>query len=388
MPIENYKIETYNVEDHYKNKFSRYPEVVIKSPGRINVIGEHTDYNDGYVLPAAINYYMYVAVSKNNTNKINLYSIDYDESHSCTIEGLKRGESGWANLIYGVVKQLVGRVEGIDLAFGGNIPEGAGVSSSAALCCGVGMALSELFDLKMDKWQLAKVAQKSEHEFALVQCGIMDQFACLFGLTNHVLLLDCKSLEYKESEIDMGGYKFILLNSNVKHSLGDSDYNLRKIESTTALDIFKARGSKVATYQDATLKLIDELKSSMPVHVWKRAFHIVSENYRVEKVNAELKAGNYETVGNLLTEGHNSLKNYYEVTCLETDFIVNELNKHPNVLGARQVGGGFGGCVLALVKDADINRVVGQVALAYKKSFNLKLDDIPIKISRGCHRIN
>lgn len=386
---ENYKVISYKIKEHYVERYGREAEVIVQSPGRINVMGEHTDYNDGYVLPAAIDHYMYIGVSKNQSDIINLYSIDYQQDFSLPLnEAIVRGDSSWLNLISGVLNQLKDKIGGFDLAFGGNIPEGAGVSSSAALCCGVTLSLSELFGLKLEKWEVAKIAQKSEHDFAGVQCGIMDQFACLFGLTNHVLLLNCKTLNYEESEIDISGYKFILLNSNVKHNLEDSAYNSRKFESAEALKILQKSNPKVKSYQDVTLKMLDEVRNAMSDTVWKRAFHVVSENKRVLQINSELKGGNYEKVGQLLTEGHSSEKDYYEITCEETDFIVAELIKQKTVLGARQVGGGFGGCVLAFVKDSEITEVVDKVARKYRRLYTLKLHNIPIKIAKGCHRIN
>ncbi|MBC6399935.1 MAG: galactokinase [Ekhidna sp.] len=382
------KINIYEIEDHFINKYNYKPEVIVQSPGRINIMGEHTDYNEGYVLPTAIDHYMFIAVSKNQCDVVNIYSIDYDESYSLNLkEAVKRGDVSWANLIIGVVKSLLSKIGGIDLAFGGNIPEGAGVSSSAALCCGIAYALSELFNLKLEKWEMVKIAQKSEHEFALVQCGIMDQFACLFGITNHVLLLDCKTLTFQASEIDITGYKFILVNSNVKHNLKDSEYNSRKSESAKALEILKQSNLKVKSYQDVSLSMLDNMRSEMPDMVWKRAYHIVSDNKRVHQITDELKSRNYEKAGELLNEGHFSEKNFYEITCEETDFIVNELNRSKTVLGARQVGGGFGGCVLALVKDVNVNEVIDKAAINYKKVFSLTLDHIPVNISQGCHRI-
>ncbi len=388
MLEENYKIISYKIEDHFAKQYDADAEVIVQSPGRINVMGEHTDYNSGFVLPAAIDHYMYVAVSKNQSNQARLFSIDYQEEASVNLEGkISRVEKPWENLIRGVLSQLTEKVSGIDLAFGGNIPEGAGVSSSAALCCGVVTALSELFDLKLNKWEIAKIAQKSEHDFTLVQCGIMDQFACLFGVTNHVLLLNCKTLQFKESEINISGYKFVLLNSNVKHNLGDSAYNSRKYESALALKTLKKSNPNIESFQNVTLNMLDAAKETMASTPWKRAFHIVTENNRVLDINEELKNGNYEAVGRLLTEGHNSEKCNYEITCEETDFMVEELIGHKTVMGARQVGGGFGGCVLAFVKDSGINEMIGSVSLKYRKRYSLKMDNIPIKISQGCHRI-
>lgn len=387
MLLENVKIISYKIEKHFAKRFEREPEIVIQSPGRINIIGEHTDYNDGYVLPAAIDHYMYVGISKSDSDQVSVYSVDYDENASIDLTNLQRTDNEWLNLISGILSELKGKIGGFDMAFGGNIPEGAGVSSSAALCCGLAMALSELFDLRLEKWEMAKIAQKSEHNFANVQCGIMDQFACLFGLTNHVLLLDCKSLDYQESEVDMAGFKFLLLNSNVKHNLGDSEYNSRRAESEKAIELIKEAYPKVKSYQDVRQEMLYEIQHKMSGTILNRALHIVSENTRVLEINDKLKSGSYEEVGKLLTEGHMSEKHHYEITCEETDFIVDELTQYTTVLGARQVGGGFGGCVLALVKDAATDEIVREVAKNYRKTFNLKLDQIPIKISEGCHRI-
>ena len=385
---KNFKIMSYKIKEFYNNRFDTDPEVIIKSPGRINIIGEHTDYNLGYVLPAAIDHYMYVAVSKNETDEALLYSIDYDEDVTISFNKLERSNNEWLNLISGVVDQLKDKIGGFNLAFGGNIPEGAGLSSSAALCCGVTAALSELYELELKKWEIAKIAQKSEHNFALVQCGIMDQFACMFGLTNHVLLLNCDNFKYEESEIDIDGFKFLLVNSNVKHSLGDSDYNARKNESTDALKRIKSLNPTVKSYQDISSGTLEGLVSILSSTLWKRAFHVVSENERVFKMKDALKNKDYKGIGDLLSQGHVSLKDYYEVTCEETDFLVDQLNQQSNVFGARQVGGGFGGCVLALIKDADVNEILEPIRTSYKKTFDLELDNIPIKISRGCHRIS
>ncbi|MEM6643230.1 MAG: galactokinase [Bacteroidota bacterium] len=380
-------MSTYDIAKFYHSKFNAKPEVIMQSPGRINIIGEHTDYNLGYVLPAAINHYMFIGVSSNGSNQVNLHSIDYQQDESISLDKVERTENGWLNLISGVVNQLKERIGGFDLAFGGNIPEGAGVSSSAALCCGVASALSELYGLGLEKWEIAKIAQKSEHEFALVKCGIMDQFACLFGLKDHVLLLNCESYEYEESKVDIAGYKFLLVNSNVKHSLGDSAYNTRRDESTRALEQVKKKYPEVKTYQDVTSAMLHEMTDELEEVLWKRAFHVVSENERVFEMKDSLKSKDQQKVGELLSQGHVSLKDNFEVTCAETDYLVASLENQASVLGARQVGGGFGGCILALVQDTDLDQLLAPIREAYKTKFDLELDNIPVQLSQGCHRI-
>ena len=377
----------YQIEDFFLKKFGKKAEVIVRSPGRINIIGEHTDYNSGFVLPAAIDHHLFVAISKNDYGKINLFAIDYDEEKTVDLDDLGRSDSSWVNLILGVINQVSDQIDGIDLAFGGNTPQGAGLSSSAALCCGVAYGLSQLYNLNLEKWEIARMAQKAEHEYALVYCGIMDQFACLFGLTNHVLLLNCASGEYEKIEIDMTGFRFILINSNVKHALEGSDYNVRKNESNEALSIIKKRFPAVQSYQDVTEMMLRGMAKEMDLILWNRAYHVVTENSRVLETSNALRKRELLLVGKLLNSGHQSLRDYYEITCRETDFLVEQFLSYETVLGARQVGGGFGGCLLVLVKDSNVNEIVEEVAFRYEEAFSIKIDNIPIKISDGCSLI-
>lgn len=381
---------TYNMlEDKLKkvfiSKYKKSPDLLIKAPGRINIIGEHTDYNLGYVLPAAIDHYMYLGISKNNSNQLNVFSMDYADCFSISLHDIEPCNVSWLNLICGVIDQLKDDISGFDLVFCGDIPEGAGLSSSAALCCGTAYGLSKLFELNLGKWDIAKIAQKAEHTFAHVQCGIMDQFACMFGLTNHVLLLDCQSLEFEESEIDMAGYKFVLLDSNVKHELNESDYNSRRYESAFAMEKLREIDSSIKTFKEVSLEFIESIKSDDVW--WKRGYHIVTENIRVKTIYSCLRENKMEEVGQLINEGHKSQKEYYEITCPETDFLVEELNNEPSVFGARQVGGGFGGCILSIAKDNGISDMINDINNKYQKEFGKKTTEIPIKLSKGCHLI-
>lgn len=385
MISENVNLIGYRIKDFYSKRFGTEPKIAIQSPGRINIMGEHTDYNNGFVLPAAIDRSMFIALSKNGTNDCNCYSVDYKEEGIIDLQNVKRSEIGWLNLISGVVDQLKDRIGGFDLAFGGNIPEGSGLSSSAALCCGVAMGLSELFDLKLDKWKMARIAQYSEHHFAGVQCGIMDQFACLFGLTNHALLLNCLTLEDEPSAFDLVGYKFVLFNSNVPHDLKTSAYNNRRRESKKALDMINSVTGSAKTYQDVTPKDFMSLKGKVEPHVWKRAMHVVTENDRVFKIKEALSKRRFEEVGKLLTASHMSAKHDYEITCEQTDFLVEQFTSHEDVYGGRQVGGGFGGCILAIAKDKNIEEMLSDLDKKYQKKYHLSISHIPIHISRGCH---
>lgn len=376
------------IKDFFKKRFRSEPEILVKAPGRINIMGEHTDYNQGYVLPATINYYMTLALARNHTNQINIYAIDYKEEVTQPLHEIVRVDRGWQNLINGVADQLKQHIGGFDIAFGGNIPNGAGVSSSAAICCGLTYGLSELFELGLDRWSMAKIAQESEHKWAMVQCGIMDQFACLFGLTNHALKLDCLTLQHEFFEFDLSGYKFTLINSNVPHDLNESAYNDRRNESRRALDRIRSLDASVRTYQDLDMQKLLSLESHMDDLIWRRARHVVTDNERVHRVGRSLSERAFEEVGRLLTESHFSEKNDYEITCAQTDYLVEEMVQNDLVLGARQIGGGFGGCVLGLVKDHGISDFLIDINERYKKRFGRSFAHIPIKVSRGCHLVD
>lgn len=373
------------IKEIFKSKFYQDAEVLIKAPGRINIIGEHTDYNFGFVLPAAINYYMHIGLAKNNTDSVNVYSIDFDESYAVDLNDIKPADISWLSLVYGVVHQLSDKIQGFDIVFSGNVPVGAGLSSSAALCCGTAYGLSQLFELKLEKWDIAKIAQKSEHDFVNVQCGIMDQFASMFGQSEYVLLLDCQNLEYEPIPIDINGYQFVLLDSNVKHQLNESEYNSRSTETADALKKLQSIDKSIKNYRDLDTSRLENLKSEEVW--WKRAFHIVSENERVLDMAEALKSHQIAWVGELLNQGHQSQKHNFEITCPETDFLAEELNKEKIVLGARQVGGGFGGCILAIVKDQGVDEMLSRVIKSYQNKFNNTARHIPIEISVGCHQV-
>ena len=376
-----------NLNSIFRSTYGYYPQLIVKAPGRINIIGEHTDYNFGFVLPAAINYYINAALAKNGTNTCNVYAVDFDQKYQFSLNEISESRIQWLNYILGVTSQLSDKVEGFDMAFTGNIPRGAGLSSSAAICCATVMGLSYLFDLHLEKWAMAKIAQKSEHDFAHVNCGIMDQFACVFGKEKNALLLNCLTLEYEEVPIELGDFQFVLINSNVPHDLYDSPYNERRSESEGAIVRIKKEESVIESYQDLTIDILNEYKVDIGDVAYRRAKHIIFENDRLHQFVEALSRGDRHNAGRLLSESHFSAKVDYEITCIQTDFLVEGLNKMEAVLGARQVGGGFGGCILALAKASDVNEILLTLRSEYKNKFGLELDNIPIQISKGCHRI-
>lgn len=371
----------------FEAKYRRIPDITILSPGRVNLMGEHTDYNDGLVFPAAINYHIYVLIAKREGDRCRVDSLDFDEQVEFDLGDIHEIDQKWANLILGVAHQLSDQIGGFDLLFTGNIPVGAGLSSSAALCCGVALGLTELFGIKKTRWELAKIAQRSEHAFAHVHCGIMDQFACLFGKKDHAMMLDCQTLEYQATAFDLADHTLILFNANVPHALRDSAYNDRRKESAKALAIIQQGESEVTNYQDLNLATIDRYRETLGDTVWRRVRHIVSDNRRVVEMGETLAAGDFDRAGQMLTQAHQSLKDYYEVTCPETDFLVEAFTQHPEVKGARQVGGGFGGCILALAQVQGIDVLTGQLNESYQKHFDKKITLIPIQISEGCRVI-
>ncbi len=368
----------------FKSKFGYPSEVIVKAPGRINLIGEHTDYNEGFVLPAAIDYANYFALAKSSGPQIRLYSADFEQLYEFDKNKIEQTEDKWINLLLGVINELASYIGHFDVVLSGNIPQGAGLSSSAALCCGLGYGLSELFNLKLDKWTIAKIAQKSEHEFGGVECGIMDQFASVFGITNHVLELNCRTLEHTAHEFDISGYKLLLIDSGVTHALETSMYNVRRQECHSAIEKLKNLSVAVNSYQDVSINLIEEQQSNLSDEEFRRAKHVVSENIRVKEIVSLLRNRDFESAGQCLLAGHKSLKEDFEITCEETDFLVDELVQYEEVLGARQVGGGFGGCVLAITKDRNLDVVVGEMKKKYRRQFHLSLRLIPIRISSGC----
>lgn len=376
------------VQTAHSDKFDVQPEFSVISPGRINIMGEHTDYNDGFVLPAAINYHIYASFSRNGTNKINLHAIDFNDHETIDLLNVVETKNKWPNFVAGVAHQLKDKIGGFDMTFVGNVPKGAGLSSSAALSCGAVFGINKLFSLGLEKWEMAKIAQKTEHDFIHVNCGIMDQFACLFGMTNHALKLNCLTSDYEATSFDLTGYKFVLFNSNVPHDLNETAYNARREESYAAIEFLRNKEPDVKSYQDVTLEMLAKYESEMDDVVYRRALHVVSDNERVGAISKALSEREFATVGKLLTAGHQSEKENYEITCEQTDFLVEEFNRSAQVMGSRQVGGGFGGCILGVAKDEDVALVLKDLNVQYKKKFGLALTNIPITISKGCHIAN
>jgi galactokinase len=372
------------VADFLKN-FEGKP-LLVRSPGRVNIIGEHTDYNNGFVLPAAIDKAVIVAVVPRDDDRIRLYSGEFDERFDTLISEMQPTDRIWPNYILGVADQLRKRgyaLRGFDLAIDGDVPIGSGLSSSAAVECATAFALNELFSLNIGKKDLAFIAQKAEHEFAKVLCGIMDQFASVFGKKDHVIRLDCQSLEYEYVPLRMEGFRIVLLNTNVKHSLGSSEYNTRRQQCESGVALVKAHHPEVNSLRDVSLAQLDRYVAPVDPLVYRRCKYVVEENERLLSGCEDLKAGNVEALGKKMFMSHEGLSREYEVSCAELDLLVDAVRNHPGVLGARMMGGGFGGCTINLVKEDAIEELIREVAASYSKMMGKELTPYIARIEDG-----
>lgn len=361
--------------------------LIVRSPGRINLIGEHTDYNDGFVMPAAIDKAAYMAITPRNDNTIVLHSIDLNDSFTTTIDQLAEAAgTQWPAYILGVVSELQKsgyNVHGFELAFTADIPIGAGLSSSAALECAVVYGLNQLWNLQMEKFPMVQLAQKAENNFVGVQCGIMDQFASMFGKRGQVMQLDCRSLHYEYFPFHAPGIKIVLLDTQVKHSLASSEYNTRRKECETGVAVIKQHYPEVKSLRDVSLNMVKELLSGRNDRVFDRCKYVVEEKLRVEAASADLQNDNLASFGKRMYETHEGLSKEYEVSCGELDFLVAAARKEPAILGARMMGGGFGGCVIALVREEAIDGIVDRMGHAYKTAFHVDLKVYITQIENG-----
>ena len=373
----------------FKDVFQTEP-ILVKSPGRINIIGEHTDYNDGFVMPAAINKAIYVAVSKRDDDEIHLYSESYQAAYQSSVAAIEKSELSWANYVLGVADQLVKRghkIAGFNLYLDGNVPLGAGLSSSAALECATAFAIDHLNNLQISQMDLALISQKAEHVFAGVNCGIMDQFASVFGKKDHAVLLDCRSMEYEYIPLKLDGYKLVLFNTNVKHSLADSAYNKRRSQCEQGVAWIKSHHAEVNSLRDADLMMLKTYVEPKDSDVYQKCKYVVEEIARIQQAAETLKQGDLVALGKLMLETHEGLSKEYEVSCKELDFLVDYVKNLDYVLGARMMGGGFGGCTINIVKDEEIDTLISDISTLYSNEFGLSLDAYIVETANGSELI-
>jgi galactokinase len=369
----------------FQRNFNEEPTIV-RSPGRVNIIGEHTDYNNGFVLPAAIDKAIYVAVTPRNDDVISLYSGEFDESFESSLAALKPTDKGWPNYILGVADQLVKRgysINGFNMAIDGDVPIGSGLSSSAAVECATAFALNEIFKLGIDKKDLAFIGQKAEHTFAGVMCGIMDQFASVFGKKDHVIKLDCQSIEYEYVPLVLEGYKLVLLNTNVKHSLASSEYNARRAQCEQGVAWVKGHVPEVNSLRDVNMEMLHKFVEPKDRLIYERCKYVVEEKERLLSGCEDLRKGDLKSLGKKMFETHDGLSKEYEVSCKELDFLVDAVRNNPDVVGARMMGGGFGGCTINIVKEEAIDDLIEQLQESYEKNMGKQLTAYIAQVENG-----
>ncbi|WP_298155118.1 galactokinase [Flavobacterium sp.] len=376
-----------NTVAKFEKEFGAPPENLFLAPGRINIIGEHVDYNNGFVLPAAINKYICFAVSESHSNQCSIIAIDLNEKFTFSLDNpINPATIMWPNYMLGVLAQFIEKqmpVKGFNLAFSSTIPMGAGLSSSAAVECGFGYAMNKMFSLGLTKAEIAVTGQKAEHTFAGVNCGIMDQFASVFGKKNKVIKLDCDTLEHEYHNADFRNYALLLLDSKVKHTHLTSGYNDRRRETERGLSIVKEHCPYVNNFRDCTEVQLLELREKLGEVSFRRCHFVVKEIQRVLDAVDALDNSDFLRLGRLMTETHHGLSKEYEVSCAEIDFLVETALKEKSVLGARMMGGGFGGCAICLVEKDKVDHIIETVSSAYSDNFGIALEPYKIKISKG-----
>ena len=375
-----------NTTAFFEKSFGSAPQKVVLSPGRINIIGEHIDYNDGYVLPAAIDKVICFAFAKNDTQKSRIVAIDLNEDFEIDLtQEIVLSDVVWTNYIRGVIKQLQDNgfvFEGFNCVFSSNIPVGSGLSSSAALECGTIFGIKALFDLKIEKVDISLLGQKAEH-WVGINCGIMDQFSSVHGLENKVIKLDCNTLDFEYHNADFKDYSLVLFDSNVKHSLFTSEYNNRRIECEQGLAIIKENFPAIKSFRDCTEEQLLSIQDKISETVFKRVHFVVKEINRVIKACEALDNGNIELLGQLLFETHYGLSQEYEVSCAELDMLVDTAKADDAIIGSRLMGGGFGGCTINLIKKGHENEVKSKFSNLYLDTFGIELKFYDVKISNG-----
>ena len=408
------------IRSQFFNHFNQHPSLVVKSPGRINLIGEHIDYNHGFVLPAAIDKYIEVAIAKRTDGAIHMVALDLGETIILPIQNLTPHATQWVNYIIGVVDQVFNKSQsannnfigtqntltsteittavhetnlsgGFSICIQGNIPLGAGLSSSAAVECAVLFAINELYNLSLSKMQMALMAQSAEHIFAGVNCGVMDMFASLHGQKNKAILLDCDSLAFTYYPIELKDYSIVLFDTQIKHALASSEYNTRRVECEQGLKIIQEKYPTVKTFRDISMEQVEACMASNTslntTKIYQRCKYVVEEIARVQLAVKDLQKGDMQAFGKKMFETHEGLSKLYEVSCPELDFLVNAVSHNENVLGARMMGGGFGGCTINIIKTTAVVEITKALTARYTKVMQKELSHYITSIEEGTHLV-
>ncbi len=370
------------VKSGFIDRFKTEP-LLIFSPGRINIIGEHTDYNDGFVFPAAVNKGIVAAFQKNDSNSCQVYAINKHETIAFSLDNIQLlDKEHWGNYVLGVIAEIQKKGKkieaGFNIVFGGDIPGGAGMSSSAALENSIVFGLNTLFNLGFTRQEMIFISQRAEHNYVGVKCGIMDQYASMFGIKNNALLLDCRTVESDPFEIDFKDHELILINTNVKHSLSDSAYNDRRSVCESVASMLN-----IMALRDATEVDLLSIKDEVSEENYQKALYVIQENERVVEASKAIQNNNITALGNLIYDSHHGLKTQYKVSCDELDFLVDQAKLNGHVAGARMMGGGFGGCTINLVAKKASKSFQETVSKAYKNRFNKACSIYAIELSNG-----
>ncbi len=387
-----------DIRSQFLNHFNYAPLLAVQSPGRINLIGEHTDYNHGFVLPAAIDKYIQVAIGKRTDGAIHMVALDLGQTIILPIHHLAPHATSWVNYLIGVVHQVLENtntkdelIKGFDICIQGNIPSGAGLSSSAAVECAVLFALNELYQLQLTKMEMALMAQKAEHQFAGVKCGLMDMFASLHGQKNKVILLDCASLNYTYYPLVLKDYSIVLFDTQIKHALASSEYNTRRLECEQGLKMIQEKYPSIKTFRDISIEKVEEClafnHNSTNAKIYQRCKYVVEEIERVQLAVKDLAAGDMLAFGKKMFATHEGLSKLYEVSCPELDFLVEAVKQNQNVIGARMMGGGFGGCTINIIKNSELEAISQEIAANYLSAYQQPLAIYSTSIEAGTHLI-
>ncbi len=381
------------VTQAFQHRYAGAPSLLIQAPGRINLIGEHTDYNNGFVLPAAVDKYVYFALSASSESQASIFSLSYDEmlhvapsSH----EDSDQTTSAWGKYLLTAVRVLQEKgyeVPSFKVAFGGDIPLGAGMSSSAALCCGFIYGLSELFELNLPRPEIALLAQATEHRIG-IQCGLMDQYAVLFGRADQVLFLDCESLQYQHFPLSLGDYTLVLINSMVKHELAaESGYNDRRASCERVVSVIQRDHPDVDSLRHVTIEQLTAHRNALSADDYRRARYVLHENQRVQNTVQALQQGNVPRVGELISQSHAGMRDEYQVTVPEIDALVDLALGQEGVLGARMMGGGFGGCTINLMKKDRRDQTIAEIVASYQQRYDTQPEVYELALSEGVERV-
>ena len=362
-------------------------EIKVASPGRINLIGEHTDYNNGFVMPAAIDKKIYFRFRKNSTkNLVRIYSETFDAYVEFNLQKLTKSTNSWENYLLGVIdeiQKLGKQLQGFDCILKSELPIGAGISSSAALECGFAEGLNSLFNLDLAQMEIVKLSQRAENNFVGSNCGIMDQFASVMSKKDHFIKLDCESLEASFIPAKIEHCKLLLLNTNVSHNLADSEYNSRRQECETAVAVIQQNYSAVKSLRQVSFNMLEEFKEEIGAIGFKRCLYVLEENERVQETEKALRDGNLQTIGKLMYASHRGLQHQYEVSCPELDFLVDFSEEKPFIYGSRMMGGGFGGCTINLIEADKIDAYFEEVKKVYQEKFNITPTAITVVPDEG-----